>query len=128
MKVAECSFAEFVYPFLFEPGEADEGDVLGIWGLEGPESMDVGTLGRSWPGVVGDRSEATGQRLWEAIPEAYRGFWAAYALVFPPQTHNFCRQEVGPAGSYRALAQHRPLAVSPLRAQDTVLLQVAGLA
>jgi len=42
---------------------------------------------------VGDRSEATGRRLWEAIPEAYRGcrsysdFWAADASVFPQPTH-----------------------------------------
>ena len=72
---------------------AEEGDVLGVsWG---------GRTGRSGcrrnrqvvACVVGDRSEATGRRLGEAIPEAYRGcrsysdFWAAYASVFPRPTH-----------------------------------------
>lgn len=43
--------------------------------------------------VVGDHSEATGQRLWDAIPLPYRvcrsfsDFWRAYAAVFPAETH-----------------------------------------
>jgi len=43
--------------------------------------------------VIGDRSEATCRRLWNAIPPAYRSchsfsdFWQADALVFPEQTH-----------------------------------------
>jgi insertion element IS1 protein InsB len=43
--------------------------------------------------VIGDRSEATCQKLWNQIPEAYKGchsysdFWEAYQLVFPPETH-----------------------------------------
>jgi IS1 family transposase len=44
---------------------------------------------------VGDRSEATGRRLWEAIPEAYRGFWAAYASVFPQPTHRSVDKKSG---------------------------------
>lgn len=49
--------------------------------------------GRGRPCVVGDRSEAKCQKLWESIPEAYRScqsyndFWAAYASVFPRKTH-----------------------------------------
>jgi len=67
---------------------AEGGDVLGVsWG---------GRTGRSRPVVAcvgGDRREATGRKLWEAIPEAYRGcrsysdFWAADASVFPRPTH-----------------------------------------
>jgi IS1 family transposase len=45
--------------------------------------------------VVGDRSEATCRRLWEAIPEAYRGFWAAYASVFPQPTHRSVDKKSG---------------------------------
>ncbi len=43
--------------------------------------------------VIGDRSETTCRQLWEQIPLSYRGcrsysdFWEAYALVFPPETH-----------------------------------------
>ncbi len=42
--------------------------------------------------VIGDRSAATCQRLWEKIPEAFRqahcfsDFWEAYQLVIPPDT------------------------------------------
>jgi insertion element IS1 protein InsB len=42
---------------------------------------------------VGDWREATCQRLWEALPEAYRSCvsysdgWSAYAAVFPAATH-----------------------------------------
>jgi IS1 family transposase len=51
--------------------------------------------------VVGDRSEATCRKLWEAIPEAYRGcrsysdFWAAYASVFPQPTHRSVDKKSG---------------------------------
>ena len=43
--------------------------------------------------VLGDRSERTCRRLWEAIPPEYRhcrsfsDFWEAYATVFPPERH-----------------------------------------
>jgi IS1 family transposase len=43
--------------------------------------------------VVGDRSEATCRRLWDAIPQAYRAaicysdFWEAYAAVVPAVRH-----------------------------------------
>jgi len=51
--------------------------------------------------VIGDRSEATCRRLWEAIPSAYRGcrsfsdFWRAYANVFPTHTHQQVGKETG---------------------------------
>ena len=51
--------------------------------------------------VVGDRREATGRRLWEAIPEAYRGcrsysdFGAADASVFPRPTHRSVDKKSG---------------------------------
>jgi IS1 family transposase len=80
---------------------AEGGDVLEVsWG---------GRTGRSGcrrtrqvvACVVGDRREATGRRLWEAIPEAYRGcrsysdFWAAYASVFPQPTHRSVDKQSG---------------------------------
>jgi len=76
---------------------AEGGDVLGVsWG---------GRTGRSRPVVAcvgGDRREATGRRLWEAIPEAYRGcrsysdFGAADASVFPQPTHRSVDKKSGP--------------------------------
>ena len=43
--------------------------------------------------AIGDRSEATCRRLWNAIPAAYRSghcftdFWAAYQAVIPEEQH-----------------------------------------
>jgi len=43
--------------------------------------------------VIGDRSAATGRKLWQQIPSAYRqghcysDFWEAYQLVIPPNQH-----------------------------------------
>jgi IS1 family transposase len=51
--------------------------------------------------VIGDRSAATCQRLWEKIPEAFRqahcfsDFWEAYQLVIPPEQHHASGKESG---------------------------------
>jgi len=51
--------------------------------------------------VVGDRSEKTCRRLWEALPEAFRrahcytDFWAAYAKVLPAAQHSAVGKETG---------------------------------
>ena len=51
--------------------------------------------------VIGDRSEKTCRRLWEQIPEPYRGclnfsdFWDAYQKVFPEGTHESVGKESG---------------------------------
>jgi IS1 family transposase len=51
--------------------------------------------------VGGDRREATGRRLWEAIPEAYRGcrsysdFGAADASIFPQPTYRSVDEKSG---------------------------------
>jgi insertion element IS1 protein InsB len=51
--------------------------------------------------VIGDRSEATCQLLWQAIPEAYKhcqtysDFWEAYVAVFPEETHHSVGKESG---------------------------------
>ena len=51
--------------------------------------------------VIGDRSEATCQLLWQAIPEAYQhcqtysDFWEAYSNVFPKETHHSVGKESG---------------------------------
>lgn len=43
--------------------------------------------------AIGDRSQATCEKLWKAIPEAYRtahcysDFWKAYAAVIPADQH-----------------------------------------
>jgi len=94
--------AAFLPPVAETLRPAEEGDVLGVsWG---------GRTGRSGcrrtrqvvACVVGDRSEATGRRLWEAIPEAYRGcrsysdFGAADASVFPRPTHRSVDKKSGP--------------------------------
>jgi len=51
--------------------------------------------------VIGDRSEETCRKLWQAIPEIYRAchtysdFWEAYAKVFPEETHRCVAKETG---------------------------------
>src|SRR5205085_4932441 len=51
--------------------------------------------------VVGDRSEKTCRRLWEAVPEAFRlahcytDFWKAYANVLPVEQHTAAGKESG---------------------------------
>src|SRR6516225_7610050 len=51
--------------------------------------------------AVGDRSEQTCHRLWEAIPAAYRvghcstDFWAAYQAVIPEEQHCAVGKETG---------------------------------
>ena len=44
--------------------------------------------------VIGDRSETTAQKLWQAIPESYRGCpvftdqFNVYPLIVPPEQHH----------------------------------------
>jgi IS1 family transposase len=51
--------------------------------------------------VVGDRSRATCQTLWERIPAKYRAvhcysdFWEAYSLVIPAEQHTAAGKESG---------------------------------
>jgi len=51
--------------------------------------------------VIGDRSQATCRRLWEAIPVAYRSghcftdFWRAYQAVIPEAQHSAVGKETG---------------------------------
>jgi IS1 family transposase len=51
--------------------------------------------------ALGDRSRATCQKLWAAIPAAYRAshcftdFWAAYQLVIPSEQHTAAGKESG---------------------------------
>ena len=51
--------------------------------------------------VVGDRSRATCQKLWAAVPPAYRrahcfsDFWEAYQLVIPAEQHTAAGKESG---------------------------------
>lgn len=51
--------------------------------------------------VIGDRSEATCRRLWEAVPARYRtglcftDFWQAYAAVIPEDQHAPSGKETG---------------------------------
>jgi insertion element IS1 protein InsB len=51
--------------------------------------------------VMGDRSRATCQKLWQSIPLAYRSgdclsdFWEAYQLVIPAEQHTAAGKETG---------------------------------
>src|SRR5215210_3014346 len=51
--------------------------------------------------VVGDRSRATCQKLWERIPAKYQAahcysdFWEAYSLVIPAEQHTAAGKETG---------------------------------
>ena len=89
--------------------------------------------------VVGDHSEATCQRLWDAIPPPYRhchsfsDFWRAYAAVFPTETHQQVGKETGQTAHqerwYNTLRQHlarftrQTLAFSKLDAPHELVLR-----
>jgi insertion element IS1 protein InsB len=51
--------------------------------------------------ALGDRSEQTCRRLWQAIPASYRAghcysdFWAAYQAVLPEEQHTAVGKETG---------------------------------
>ena len=51
--------------------------------------------------IIGDRSEKTCQKLWDAIPERYRtghcftDFWGAYQKVIPAEQHTACGKDSG---------------------------------
>jgi IS1 family transposase len=51
--------------------------------------------------AIGDRSEKTCNRLWEAIPQTYRvghcytDFWSAYQAVIPEEQHSAVGKETG---------------------------------
>jgi insertion element IS1 protein InsB len=52
--------------------------------------------------VVGDRSEATAQDLWDALPDEYRNgavvctdFWTAYQAVIPGDRHAAAGKDAG---------------------------------
>ncbi len=51
--------------------------------------------------VIGDRSETTAQKLWQAIPEGYRtcpvftDLFNVYPLIVPPEQHHPCRKRRG---------------------------------
>jgi len=51
--------------------------------------------------VIGDRSAATCEKLWQQIPMTYRSahcysdFWEAYQLVLPSQQHTAAGKETG---------------------------------
>jgi insertion element IS1 protein InsB len=51
--------------------------------------------------VIGDRSQATCQKLWGRIPASYRSghcfsdFWEAYSIVIPTEQHTAAGKETG---------------------------------
>jgi insertion element IS1 protein InsB len=51
--------------------------------------------------AIGDRSEKTCQKLWDAIPHVYRSshcytdFWRAYQAVIPEEQHSAVGKETG---------------------------------
>src|SRR2546421_4470179 len=82
--------------------------------------------------AIGDRSQKTCQRLWEAIPSIYRvghcftDFWVVYSAVIPSEQHT----AVGPRdrrnGPRGAVEQHASPTTRPFCAHDVVLFQVGG--
>ena len=73
--------------------------------------------------VIGDRSRATCQKLWAALPAAYRrahcfsDFREAYQLVIPAEQHTAADKETGltAPGTRAAAAQRRCDRVRQLR-------------
>ena len=51
--------------------------------------------------VIGDRSETTCRKLWDALPQAYRqgtcytDFWSAYQAIIPEEQHQPSGKESG---------------------------------
>lgn len=60
-----------------------------------PRTRQIVALG------IGDRSEETCRKLWDLIPDEYKGchsysdFWEAYEKVFPKETHRSVGKESG---------------------------------
>jgi len=80
--------------------------------------------------VVGDRSQATCQKLWDCIPPAYRSghcysdFWEAYRNVIPEEHHTACGKESGETAHALAVEQHTPPALGALCQKDFIILEV----
>jgi len=67
-----------------------------VWIALDADSREVVAL------VVGDRSQATAQTLWDALPQAYQDGaicytdeWEAYAAVIPPDQHRPVKKDSG---------------------------------
>ena len=79
--------------------------------------------------AVGDRSRVTCQKLWAAVPVAYRrghcfsDFWEAYQLVTLGAAHGR-GQGVGPDGARRKMEQHATPKARALRQEELVILEV----
>jgi insertion element IS1 protein InsB len=65
-----------------------KGDQWWVWAALDAETRQVVAM------VAGDRSEATAQCLWDALPDDYRDgaivctdFWAAYGAAVPAERH-----------------------------------------
>jgi insertion element IS1 protein InsB len=84
--------------------EADElwsfvgskGDVWWVWAALDADTRQVVAM------VCGDRSEATAQCLWDALPDEYRegaiictDFWSAYQAVIPEDRHAAAGKDAG---------------------------------
>ncbi|MEJ7710647.1 MAG: IS1 family transposase [Pyrinomonadaceae bacterium] len=81
--------------------------------------------------VVGDRSAATCQKLWQqhsrqtiALLIAESDFWEAYQLVIPSPQHTAAGKEIGRDGARRAMEQHAATKTRTLCQKEPVILQV----
>jgi insertion element IS1 protein InsB len=81
--------------------------------------------------AIGDRSQSTCRRLWEAIPAAYRAghcftdFWAAYQTVIPEKQHSAVGKETGETARAGALEQYVTTTLSSVCPQNAFFLQVS---
>jgi len=79
--------------------------------------------------VIGDRSEATCQRLWEKIPQAFRqahcfsDFWEAYQLVGSAGATYSRRKRLWRNGSRRKMEQYASPAARPLCPQNIIVFK-----
>lgn len=82
--------------------------------------------------VVGDRSEQTCRRLWQAIPDRYRqahcdtDFWEAYSNALPAARRASGRERVRRDGARRAMESDLASTASALCAADLVILEIIG--
>jgi IS1 family transposase len=80
--------------------------------------------------ALGDRSKQTCQRLWEAIPSAYRqghcftDFRAAYSAVIPDEQHTALGPRDGRNRPCGALEQYPPSTLGSLCPHDLVFFKV----
>ena len=82
--------------------------------------------------AIGDRSQATCEKLWEAMRESYRAahcdsdFWKAYAAVIPADQHTAVGIRSGQTAHVERLNNTLRQRAGTLGQADVIILKVSG--